>query len=276
VTAQEQPADPTEEISISAQHQTALDNEALTVSETPDVGPHQDHLAAIVGLGPMIAPVYLGSKKSKVSPFPYVDIRGLLDDRVFISDVVGLGVKILNDGPVRAGVAVGYYASRTSSDDPRLKGLPDIKGAARVTSYLGYSFKPFALEARIQQRLGSGSGTSASIGASYAVAPLPQLHLTFSGDVTWANATYQKVFYGITPAEAASASAEGNPLPAYLPGAGLTDASLTATGVYQLGRHWGLATRLSFHDIVGSPVKDSPLTQRTFAPSIALGALYMF
>jgi outer membrane scaffolding protein for murein synthesis (MipA/OmpV family) len=271
--AQEQPTD---EIAISAERQTALDNESLTVSETPDAGPHLSHMTAIVGLGALVAPVYEGSKKTKVSPFPYVDIRGLLDDRVFISDLAGIGVKILNEGLVRAGVSVNYTGGRTSSDDPHLKGLPDIKDAAQVNGYLALALKPITLEAKVQQRLGSGSGTKASFGASYNVAPLPQLHLSLSGDVTWANASYEKTSFGITPADAAAATAQGNPLPAYTPGSGLTDISFAAAGVYQVGRHWGVIGRIAVHDLVGSSAKDSPLTQRTFAPSFALGAMYMF
>jgi MipA family protein len=274
--AQEQQDQAMEEIAVSAERQNALENEALTISETPDAGPHLSHMTAIVGLGALVGPVYQGSKKTKASPFPYVDIRGLLDDRVFVSDLAGIGVKILNEGLVRAGVSVNYSGGRTSSGDPRLKGLPDVKNAARVQGYIALALKPVSLEAKVQQRLGSGSGTTASFGASYNLAPLPQLHLSLSADVNWANASYQKTFFGITPADAATATAQGNPLPAYTPGSGATEASLAAAGVYQIGRHWGIIGRVGLNDLVGSSAKNSPLTQRTFAPSFALGAAYMF
>jgi outer membrane scaffolding protein for murein synthesis (MipA/OmpV family) len=199
-----------------------------------------------------------------------------LDDRLFISDVAGVGVKILNQGLVRAGVSVNYNDGRTSSDDPHLKGLPDIKGAGQVNGYIALALRPFTLEAKVQHRLGSGSGTTATFGASYSIAPLPQLHLSLSGDVTWANASYRKTFFGITPADATAATAQGNPLPAYTPGSGLTDASFTVAGVYQVGRHWGLVGRVGLQDLVGSPAKDSPLTQRTLGASVGFGAMYMF
>ena len=275
-TPEQAPEQTTAEVAISAERQTALDNEAITISETPDAGPHLSHVTAVVGLGALLSPAYDGSNKLKTSPFPYVDIRGLFDDRMFVSVLEGVGVKILNEGPVRAGIGLNYAGGRTSSDDPRLKGLPDISGAAQLGGYVAYSFKPFVLEAKIDRRLGSTSGTLASLGASFAASPLPQLHLTISGDVTWADAKYQKTFFGITPANAALANAQGNPLPAYTPGSGLTDFSLAAAGVYQITHHWGLIARLGVHDIVGSPAKDSPLTQRTFSPTIGFGALYMF
>jgi outer membrane scaffolding protein for murein synthesis (MipA/OmpV family) len=267
---------PPDEIAISAQRQTALDTEALTISETPDTGPHLDHMTAIVGFGPMYAPVYDGSNKYKVTPFPYVDIRGLLNDRLYISVLEGIGVKIINEGLVRAGVSLNHDGGRTSSDDPKLRGLPDVSGALAAQGYIALALRPFSLEAQVKERLGNGSGLKASFGGTYAFAPLPQLHLSLSADVSWANASYQKVFFGITPADAAAASAQGNPLPAYTPGSGATDASITAAGIYQIGKHWGLVGRLSEHDLVGSASKNSPLTQRSNWTSVAVGAMYMF
>jgi MipA family protein len=276
VVAQEQQDQTMEEIAVSTERQNALENESLTISETPDAGPHLSHMTAIVGLGALIHPVYPGSKKTQASPFPYVDVRGLLNDRLFISDLAGIGVKILNEGLVRAGVSVNYGTGRTSSDDPRLKGLPDVKDAGQVNGYIALALRPVVFEAKVQQRLGSGSGTTASFGASYNFAPLQKLHLSLSADVTWANASYQKTFFGITPADAAAATAQGNPLPAYTPGSGVTEAALAAAGVYQIGRHWGVIGRIGLNDLVGSSAKNSPLTQRNFAPSFALGAAYMF
>jgi MipA family protein len=271
-----QPAQPVQTIQIEAERQTALDAEAMTVSETPDAGPQRKHLSMIVGLGPFIGPVYDGSRKSKVRPFPYVDIRGLLDGRVFASSLDGLGVNLVSAGPLRAGLSVNQSGGRTSSDDAHLKGLPDISDAARAGGFVAYSFRPFAVEMKVDRRIGSNPGTQASLGASYGAAPLPDLHLSLSADLTWADAAYQKAFFGVTPAEAAQATADGNRLRAYTPGAGLSTVGFTAAGVYQLGGHWGLVARLGLHDLIGPSGKDSPLTQRTFQPNFAVGALYKF
>ena len=274
VVAQEQPI---EEIAVSTERQNALENEALSVSLAPDAGPRLSHTSAVVGLAAQIQPAYAGSNITKTSPYPYVDIRGLLNDRVFISSLEGIGVKILNDGRVRAGVSVNYSPGRTSSDDPRLKGLPDIKGAAQVNGYVALAISAVTLEAKVQERVGSGSGATAGFSAAYSLVPLPNLYLSLSANIiTWADASYQRTFFGITPAEAAAATAQGNPLRTYTPGSGLTDATLVAAGVYQIGRHWGVVGGVGLDDLVGSPPKDSPLTQRTFAPYIVIGAAYMF
>jgi MipA family protein len=267
---------PLQEVEIQAQRQTALESQALAISETPNAGPHLLHPYAIIGLGPLIAPAYDGSMNTKVSPFVYLDVRGLLNDRVFVSDLEGIGVKLLNDGAVRAGLTVNYARGRTSSDDPHLKGLPDIGGEAQVGGYLVYVFRPFAIEAKVGHRLGSTSGTQASIGASVSAAATQHFHISLSADVNWADARYQQTFFGVTAAEAAQATAKGNPLPAYTPGSGLTSVGMIAAGVYQVGDHWGLVARIGFHDLLGTSVKGSPLTQRTFQPSFAVGAMYKF
>lgn len=270
-TVQDMPA-----IDVNAQRQTALDTEALTISETPEAGSYPGHRTEIVGFGPMIAPAYEGAKKTKVQPFPYVDIRGLFHNRVFLSAVNGVGFNLLNEGPFRAGLTLGYNGGRTSKDDPHLNGMPDISGAAEVGGFATLRFKPFALEARVGHRLGSTSGTEVAFGTSVGAAPIPALHLSLSAEVAWADARYQKLFFGVTSAEAALATADGNPLNAYTPGAGLTSASLTLAGVYQVGEHWGLVARIAGKDLLGKAAKDSPLTQRTFQPSYAFGVMYQF
>ena len=274
--AQEQQGPPVEEVDVSTERQTALENESITLTTTPDVGPHLSHTTAVLALGAFVHPVYPGSKRSEVDPFPYVDIRGLLNDRVFVSDANGiLGVKILNEGLLRAGVGLNLGNGRTSSDDPRLKGLPNVTPGARVQGYIALALKPISLEAGVETRVVQKPGTLVRFGASYNTAPLPQLHLSVSASIAYANAAYQNLFYGITPADAAAASAQGNPLPTYTPRSGLTSAALVTTVVYQFTKHWGVLAFANLYNVIG-PSRDSPLTQRTAAPIVAIGAVYMF
>jgi outer membrane scaffolding protein for murein synthesis (MipA/OmpV family) len=275
--AQEQQDPPMDEIAVSTERQTQLENEALTISGTPHSGPHLHQTSVVVGVGAFVHPVYLGSKKTEVSPFPYLDIRGLLHDRVFLADVGGIGVKILNEGPVLAGITVTYGGGRDSHDDPHLKGLPDVKSTVRVGGYIALALRPVTLEATVTQRTGREAGTSASLAASYNFAPWPRLHLSLSADVGWDNAAQQKLIFGITPAAAAAASAQGNPLPAFATRPGVNDVTFVAAGVYQFTRRWGVLGRFSLTDLVGASARDSPLTQRAFAlSSVAIGVAYSF
>jgi len=139
-----------------------------------------------------------------------------------------------------------------------------------------YSVKPFAFEFKVQRELGSRPGTEAEVGASFAMAPNPRWHVSVGAQLNWHDSKFNQKYFGVTAAEAAQASALGNPMTAYVPGSGLGTVGMTATSVYALTEHWGLVTRLGFRDVIGSSIKNSPLTERTFGGDFALGAIYKF
>jgi outer membrane scaffolding protein for murein synthesis (MipA/OmpV family) len=265
-----------DEVDVTARKQTALDSEAISISETPDAEPSVGGISAVVGLAPIYSPVYDGAKHSKVSPLPYVDVHGLFHDRVYLSDIRGIGVNIVDLGQFRAGASINYGHGRKSSDSDRLRGLPDIKSTAAVSGYMTYTLKPFAFELKVGRELGSMPGTEASLGVSYALAPTPRWHMSIGTQFTWADSKFNRKYFGVTPAEAAQATAEGNSMAPYAAGSGVTKAGITATSVYALTEHWGFVGRLGLSNFIGKPAQNSPLTQRTFSTSIAIGAMYKF
>jgi outer membrane protein len=266
-----------DEVDVTTRKQTALDAEAISLSDTPDAEPSVGGKTSIViGAAARVAPVYDGSKTTKVSPFPYIDIHGLFHDRVFISDIRGIGVNVVDQGAFRAGMAFNYGGGRTSSDSPRLRGLPDISSAAAVAAFMTYSLRPFAFELKVQREFGSQPGTEAQLGASFAMAPTPRWHLSVGTQLNWHDSKFNQKYYGVTAAEAAQATALGNSMTAYVPGSGLGTVGMTATSVYAMTEHWGFVTRLGLRDLIGSSAKDSPLTERTFGLDFALGAIYKF
>jgi outer membrane scaffolding protein for murein synthesis (MipA/OmpV family) len=266
----------TAEVSIQAERQTALAKQAMTISETPDAGPQSKHRSVVLGLGAIVGPDYLGSKTDKVGAIPVIDVRGLWGGRLYISDLAGLGLNLVDTGSFRAGLNLGPANGRKSSIDSHLKGLPDISDATSIGGFMAYWRGPLAFQATIAQRVGPHPGRAATLGAAYSVAPVPNLQLNFSTSLTWADASLQNTIFGISPAAAARAAAVGNPLPAYTPGAGAVNIAGTASAVYLLGAHWGVVTRVGLVELVGNSVRDSPLTQRAFQPNVAVGVLYVF
>jgi hypothetical protein len=159
-----EPIDQIDEVDVTTRKQSALDAEAISLSDTPDAEPSVGGKTSIViGLAARVAPVYDGSKTTKTSPFPYVDIHGLFHDRVFISDIRGIGFNVVDLGAFRAGMSVNYIGGRTSKDAPRLQGLPDIGGAAAVGAFMTYSVKPFAFEFKVNREFGSQPGTEVQL-----------------------------------------------------------------------------------------------------------------
>ena len=266
-----------EELDVTSVKQSALDAEAISLSDTPDAEPLVGGKTSIIlGLAPRVMPAYEGSKTTKVSPFPYIDIHGLFHDRVFISDIRGIGFNIVDQGPFRAGMSLNYGGGRTSKDAARLNGLPDISAAASAAAFATFSIKPFALEFKVSREFGSQPGTEAELGASYAMAPTPWWHVSFGTQINWHDAKFNQKYFGVTAAEATQATAVGNPMTAYAPGSGLGNVGITTTSVFALSKHWGIITRLGLREIIGSPAKDSPLTERTSSVDFAVGAAYKF
>ena len=266
-----------DEVMVTSEKQTALDSEAVSLSVTPDAEPHLENGTSIIaGLGVLDSPVYDGAKKSKASPFPYVDMHGFFNDRVYVSSVRGLGVNVVDDGPFRAGVAVNYRGGRTSKDSDRLRGLPDLKGSPSIRGFVTYTLRPMTFEFSVKNEIGSKPSTEVTLGTALGFAPTPRLHLSVGADLAWVDSRYSRKYFGITPAEAASATAQGNLLTAYAPGSGLATFGMVGTGVYAVSPHWGIVSRLGFTDLIGKVAKDSPLTQRDFGVSFGIGGIYKF
>lgn len=271
------PATQIEEVDVTSVKQSALDAEAISLSDTPDAEPLVGGKTSIIlGLAPRVMPAYEGSKTTKVIPFPYIDVHGLFHDRVFISDIRGVGFNIVDQGPFRAGMSLNYGGGRTSKDSPRLNGLPDISAAASAAAFATFSIKPFAFEFKVSREFGSQPGTEAELGATYAMAPTPWWHVSFGTQLNWHDAKFNQKYFGVTAAEATQATAVGNSMTAYVPGSGLGNVGITTTSVFALSKHWGIITRLGLREIIGSPAKDSPLTERTSSVDFAVGAAYKF
>src|SRR5260370_33971444 len=114
--AEERAAEPVDQIDegdVTSRKQSALDAEAISLSDTPDAEPSVGGKTSIViGLAARVAPVYDGSKTIKTSPFPYVDSRGSVHERVMISAIRGNRVNVAGLGALRAGTCLNCVVGR--------------------------------------------------------------------------------------------------------------------------------------------------------------------
>jgi len=251
------------------------DNATLGISATPDAEPNKG-ISVTVGGGAGVVPTYEGSKQFKAVPLPLIDIRGLADDRIFISSLRGIGVNVIDWGDLRAGLAIGYRGGRSSSDSDRLRGLSDISGGAVATGFVTYELRPFAFELKGQNIFGPAPGTEITAGATWSFSPLAGMRISVGPETTWADRRYDRSYFGVTDDQAIAATAAGNPLHPYSPGSGLKDAGLSTTLLYQITDHWGLAAHAGLTELVGDAARHSPLTERDIQPSAFLGLTYRF
>jgi outer membrane protein len=251
------------------------DNETLGISATPDAEPNKN-ISITLGAGAGVVPVYEGAKQMKAVPFPLIEVRGLLDDRIFISSIRGIGVNVIDWGNLRAGVAIGLHGGRSSSDSDKLRGLSDLSSSAVATGFVTYSLKPFAFELKAQNIFGPAPGTEVTAGATWSFSPLAGMRVSVGPETTWADRRYDRSYFGVTDDQAIAATASGNPLHPYSPGSGLKDAGLSATILYQITDHWGLAGHVGVTELVGDAARNSPLTERDLQPNAFLGLTYKF
>jgi MipA family protein len=162
--------------SLSAVAAQDLDLTATPVPEPPKSSGFLGQGVTInLGAGAALSPSYEGSKSLKGSALPYIDINGLLHDRVSISVTHGVAVNVIDFNNFKAGVNISYAGGRGRMDGGRLNGLPNINGAAVLSGFMTYDFHPFSVGLSVNSRLGPTAGTTVSLGGDYTFHPLQKL-----------------------------------------------------------------------------------------------------
>jgi outer membrane protein len=231
----------------------------------------------VVNLGAVaaLAPAYEGSRTLRVSPLPFVDISGLLDDRVSISDAHGVAVNIIDLGNLKAGVSVNYSGGRSRRNSDRVNGLPEISSAAVVSGFLTYDFRPFSAGVEVNNRLGPDSGATVAVGGDYRFRPVTGMEVSLGPKVVFADRQYEQTFFGVSESSAARATALGNPMQAYNATPGIKNVELSLTAKYAITDHWSGLAHVTLSELLGSAA-NSPLTQRRLQPTVAAGLIYKF
>jgi MipA family protein len=212
-----------------------------------------------IGIGPglYLFPEFPGSSKLKVFPLPVQDISW--KDRVFSQGPDVLGVNAWRGENYHVGASVSFdFQSRSSSDDARLNGLPDVHYGPKLRLFADYTYWAFTGSAAVYQDIG-GTGQGLTAMADFLVsAPLGKLLVSMGPGLTWANARYTNTFFAITPQQSAASG-----LPQYAAASGLRDVHFNLMATYEFDSHWGanlaaVAGRLE-HYAAGSPITERRL-----------------
>jgi outer membrane scaffolding protein for murein synthesis (MipA/OmpV family) len=185
-----------------------------------------------VGPGLYLFPKFPGSSQLQVLPFLVQDISW--KDRLFSQGPDALGVNVLRSENYHVGMSVSFdFQSRSSSDDTRLKGLPDVHYGPKLRLFADYTWWAFTGAATVYQDIaGTGQGLTA-MGDLFISAPIGNLLLSMGPGLTWANATYTRTLFGISPQESAASG-----LPHYDTASGLRDVHFNVNATYKISPHW--------------------------------------
>ncbi|SAK42720.1 structural protein MipA [Caballeronia hypogeia] len=209
-----------------------------------------------IGPGVMVAPKYPGSNKLEVLPLPALDIS--YDDRFFSQGLDVLGVNVLRDENYHVGAAVSFdFQSRNEADDPRLRGLGNVHWGPKLKIFADYSVSMFTASAALYQDIaGTGQGLLASGDLAINI-PYPKGWIfSFGPGVTWANATYMRTLFGVSPQQSAASG-----LPAHQTSSGVRDVHLNAYASYDFSKHWTGSLQVTAGRLQGSAA-NSPITLR--------------
>lgn len=213
-----------------------------------------DGWSARIGVIGAYVPEFEGADSYKVTALPDIEITY---GNQFFLDRRGLGINVLAQGPLTAGVAVGYDDGREENDDRALTGLGDIDATAIGSIFANYSLGRWNFNATFSTDLldEGHQGTTASVAMTYLFTPTDRLMLIVGPSLTWASDNYMQSNFGINAGQSARSGRR-----VYDAGSGLKDAGLMAFGIYRLSDHWAVTGIAGYKRLLGDAA-DSPLVE---------------
>jgi outer membrane scaffolding protein for murein synthesis (MipA/OmpV family) len=238
-----------------------------------------------IGVAPVVAPAWQGSRDTALSVFP--DLRINYRDSLFLSIPDGLGWNAVNQdgwklGPL-AKIRFGRQESNGGSPFLVAGGSDALQGFGNVSlagEFGAFAQKSFAsgklrLRAEVRQGVGGHDGLIADTNFIYSSRSADMKWIYSAGlRATWADSGYTNVYFGVSPEQALAAG-----LPASRTGGGLISAGLSGSLTRPLGRFGkdGAVTLFTSADRLGDVVGDSSLIrERGERNQLSVGLSYAY
>lgn len=240
-----------------------------------------------VGIAPVYAPAWQGSRDMALSIFP--DLRINYRDSVYFSVPDGLGWNVINQDGWKIGPLFKFRFGRNennggspfliSGGSTALQGMGDIGFAGEPGAFAQYSFNRNRIRARAELRQGFGGHeglvADTSLGWSDRIGQpgtnnlwlySATLRATFAGD------QYTNAYFGVNQEQALATG-----LPVFRTGSGLVSTGINASLTKPLGRtgQHGAITMFTGYDRLADTVTDSSLIElRGKRDQFSLGLSY--
>lgn len=255
---------------------------SAALAQAPPGRPAPKDWGLSVGLAPIYAPIWQGSRDYGLSVFP--DLRFAYKDRVAFSIPDGLTWNVVNrDGWKLGPVVTPRFGRRernggspflVSGRSDALRGLGNVDFAAELGGFAQYNLTP-QLRARAEVRRGFGGheGVVAETTLGWQDRA-GDFFYGLNANASFANAAFTNVYFGVTPGQAAESG-----LPTFRTGSGLVSAGVSGTLTRPLGRFGrdGAVTLITSYDRLGDVVGDSSLLrQRGRRDQLLVGLSYSY
>jgi outer membrane scaffolding protein for murein synthesis (MipA/OmpV family) len=231
--------------------------------------PNFDGWQFTIGGGVGVGPKYEGSRSYGPVPLPFVSIT--YDQRLSLSSE-GLKANLLPSGDFKAGPLLGYFGGRNESDDSAaLHGLSNIQPSLTAGAFASYELRPFEISGTIRQAvIHTGNGLEAELAASYGLMLFDRLGVKIGPEITFADDTYTKTFFGVTSAQSMRSG-----LHVFTPRGGVKDVGINLGGNYDLTENWLLRGIASIKELVGD-AGSSPIVHSRTEVFGGFGVAYRF
>jgi outer membrane scaffolding protein for murein synthesis (MipA/OmpV family) len=178
----------------------------------------------------------------------------------------GASADLIESDRVSLALGLRFDNGRSSSDDPALAGLPDIRRTLRArlngSVRLGGGFSTNL--AYSTDLLGREGGAQIGWGLGYGWAPWQAARASVGIGATWADTRYLQTYFGIAPDVALRIGRT-----AFTPGASIVDVNAGAVLRVPLGPRWSLTTGLALSQLQGDAA-GSPLTRKAFGATASV------
>jgi len=217
-----------------------------------------------VGIAPIVAPAWQGSRDTAFSVFP--DLRVNYKDTAFLSVQEGLGWNAINQdgwkiGPI-AKIRFGRRESTGGSPflitggSTALRGFGDVRLAGEFGGFAQYSpNRRVTLRAEVRQGTGGHTGLVADTSARFSD-QAGKFRYALGVRATFADADYTQVYFGVSPLQGARAG-----LAPFRTGSGLVSAGVAGSLIRPLGERGrlGAITLFTGYDRLADAAASSTL-----------------
>jgi outer membrane protein len=164
----------------------------------PDSGPAE--WSVTLGAGVLYNPDYPGSDDLETQAIPWIDAQ--YGDMFFARFPDGIGVNLLREAGLTAGVAIGYGGGRDDEGD--LEPLEEVDNGALGKAFVSYQLGAFEIETTFAQALsGDNNGQSVKLGVSLGGRLHPQWIYSAGTSLQWNSDDWNDALFSLSASEAA-------------------------------------------------------------------------
>lgn len=231
-----------------------------------ELGPRPQANRIAGGFAVLAVPRYDGADTQRTLAVPALSAQ--LANGFFAEPVNGVGFNFSTGRDVQWGVRATVETGRSADVIPGLGSIgarlnPGLFANWRLTDRL-------ELRAALRTGMAGVSGTALHLGGAWDVWRAGPAALALQASVRWADADYNRAYYGVTPIQSGATG-----LQTHAPGAGFNAVQLGLSGRMELWPRWTGFGSLGWQQLTGD-VADSPLVPDRGSARLVLGAAYRF